>query len=102
MARHKRGHKSQMVREAFEAMGHDASPKEVMKSLKDNGMTVTYGLVTSIKNKLNKGPSKGRAARKAQPVNGSGVYTLLDIEAIRTLSSRLGAENVKKLVDAVS
>ena len=64
MAKGEQGSKSEAVRQYLKA-NPKAGPKEVVDSLKATGITVTAGLVSSIKYG-GKGPRKRTAAKKRQ------------------------------------
>jgi hypothetical protein len=57
-----RGNMSQAIKAYFDAHGTDAKPKEVIEALGKQGLTVSVGLVSSIKTKLRKdgAPAKRR------------------------------------------
>jgi DNA adenine methylase len=93
--------KSQAIRDMLGKMP-DSGPTEVAEALKKDGIKVTPNFVSMIKGKMKGGssPKKGkRAPRATQAANGN--ITLDAIKNARELVAQLGAEEAKKLVDAV-
>lgn len=85
----------EMVRTALQEKGWDAGPRdlqEVIKEKFDYEMPVNY--ISNYKSQLKSesGKSTGRRGRKAG-------LQFEDLETVRGLVNRLGADQVKKLVD---
>ncbi len=94
-----------MVRAAMQELGADAKPLEIQKYIFDK-YKVELGtqIISNYKFQIRKkagapvGPPRGRGRRKAVVASGLRVE---DFEAIRGLVTRLGADQVKRLVDVV-
>jgi hypothetical protein len=89
----------QMVQTALQEKGWDAGPRELQEVIKEKfnyDMAVNY--ISNYKSQLKKegGMSTGRKrGRKGGP-------QFADLETVRGLVDRLGAEQVKKLVDVAN
>ena len=97
-----------MVREALEALGYDAQPAEIDSFIKEkHNREVPKAIISSYKSLLKgqKGKVAGKRGRKPGSVNGGVVgargIQLEDLAAVRGLVSRLGASQVKQLVDVL-
>lgn len=55
--------KSELVRQKFGSMGWDSGPKAVIEALKEDGVDVTYGLVSQVKSKHGAGNGKPKSKR---------------------------------------
>lgn len=97
-----------LVRDALEALGYDAKPADIDAHIKENnsGREVPKAIISSykslLKNKKNKGGAKGKPGRKPGGGASAGGIQVEDLAAVRGLVSRLGAEQVKQLVDVLA
>jgi hypothetical protein len=99
--------KSDAIRKALPEMGGlSASPTDVAKKLKAQGIPVTPQNVSQVKLELRKRRAKAgpRAPRTTpQPAVSNGTQVNLDdVLAVRALVRRIGTENLKKLADALA
>lgn len=85
-----------MVQKALEELGKDAKPLALQENIKTNfGKDLPTSIISNYKSVLKrKGGSSGRGRR-----SGGGSLDFGDLETVRNLVSRLGADHVKKLVD---
>ena len=109
MAKGKRGEgemsKMGMVREALEALGYDAQPDEIDAFIKEkHNREVPKAIISSYKSSIknNRKPTGAKRGRKPGTASGAaGGIQLEDLAAVRGLVSRLGASQVKQLVDVL-
>ncbi len=103
--------KSEEVRQMLGTMGLDASPKEVASRLNERGIDVKPAFVSQIKGKLKQQQEQGQdggqagtptPAQKPAPAAEGVQVDLTDVARVRELAQKMGADNLKKLVDAVS
>ena len=92
-----------LVREALGALGGSAKPAAIDEYIREkHNRVVPRPIISSYKsmekNKRNKG---GGAKRGRKAAAGSGGIMLEDLAAVRGLVSRLGAAQVKQLVDVL-
>src|SRR5262245_24703361 len=96
----KRVNKMEAVREALNKLGKDAMPLDLQKAVKDShGVSLSTSLISNYKSYLLK---KGirRAGRKEAAAHANGTsagISLADIEAVKHLTDRLGAQKVVQL-----
>jgi hypothetical protein len=101
MARGKREGKvtqKKMVEAALEEKGWEAGPQELQPFIKDTfGVELPANVISNYKSVLKRGgqTTGGKRGRKS-----SAQFS--DLEAVRGLVTRLGAEQVKKLVDVAT
>lgn len=108
MARTKGVNRSQLIRDHFNA-NPKAMAKEIVAALKEQGITVTEGLVYAVKGAM-KAKSKrkkriAQAAKAAATTNGTVSKTdaLTMIRDVKALAMRAGGyERLKELVDALA
>jgi hypothetical protein len=95
-----RGEKSQAIRHYFEAHP-EATPRQVVQALEEQGMSVTEGLVSNIKYSLRRkvGEAQSRAAKV--PVNGSLSFEQL-AQAKRLAAAFGGIEQAKRALDMLA
>ena len=110
MAKGKRGEgelsKMGMVREALEALGYDAQPDEIDAFIKEkHNREVAKAIISSYKSSIknSRKPTGAKPGRKPGVAGGgaAGGIQLEDLAAVRGLVSRLGASQVKQLVDVL-
>ena len=111
MAKGKRGDgelsKMGMVREALEALGYDAQPDEIDTFIKEkHNRDVAKAIISSYKSSIknSRKPTGAKPGRKPGVAGGGGAaggIQLEDLAAVRGLVSRLGASQVKQLVDVL-
>ena len=110
MAKGKRGDgelsKMGMVREALEALGYDAQPDEIDAFIKEkHNRDVAKAIISSYKSSIknSRKPTGAKPGRKPGVAGGgaAGGIQLEDLAAVRGLVSRLGASQVKQLVDVL-
>lgn len=88
-----------MVQSALDKCGWEAKPHEMQGHIKETfGVELAPNIISNYKSQLKREgrlPGGGARARKA------GSLQVEDFQMIRSLVSRLGADQVKKLVDVV-
>jgi hypothetical protein len=95
-----------MVKKALDELGADAKPLAIQESIKSHFDKVLPTSIISnyksvLKRKGGSSSSSGTGApRGRRPCGGS--VQLNDLEAVRSLVSRLGADHVKRLVDVLA
>jgi hypothetical protein len=94
--------KSALVREALEALGLDAKPMAIDAYIKEkHNVEVPRAIISSYKSSY-KSKSGAPAKRGPKPkAAGGGGIQIEDLAAVRGLVSRLGAAQVKELVDVL-
>ena len=102
MARHKRGAKSQFVRD-FIAANPNAGPKDIRDGLKVQGVKVSASLVSAVKygkgrSRNVKRPSVPAAARRTS----AGTVTIEQLIEVKRFADGLGgAANVRQALDTL-
>ena len=102
-----------MVREALAALGADAKPKAVQAHVKEkHGKELSRIIISNYKSSMKRGklgglaggdaPRRGRPRKAAGAAAGGDSFRLDDLEAVRGLVSRLGAANVRRLVEVLA
>ena len=97
------------VRETLSVLGSDAKPLAIQDYLKSKlDIDMTTNMISNYKTAIHKkagkrGRPKGKrsAARKA-PANHRGNISLADIQAVKALTDRIGADKVKELAAVLS
>jgi hypothetical protein len=86
-----------MVQTALDALGNDAKPLDMQSHIKDKfDVTLPANIISNYKSQIKRkngsaGPGRGRKAG----------LQIEDFEAVRKLVNRLGAEQVRRLVEVV-
>ena len=95
------------VRQAIDQNGKDIKPGEIIAFVKSKfGVTMSDGMASNYKSAiLRKGARKRRklagAAKAPAPAGSSGI-SLADIEAVKELADRLGAEKLQQLAEVLT
>lgn len=95
--------KSALVREALEALGLDAKPMAIDAYIKEkHNVEVPRAIISSYKSsyKSKSGAPASKRGPKSKAAGGGGIQ-IEDLAAVRGLVSRLGAAQVKELVDVL-
>lgn len=107
-ARSENGEKSvsqvDMVKKALEELGADAKPLAIQESIKSNfGKELPTTIISNYKSVLKRkgGGSSGSGRGRPRGSGGGGSIQIDDLETVRGLVSRLGADHVKRLVDVL-
>ena len=106
MARAKSGgqglNKMEMVREAMRELGMDAKPLEIQEQIKKtHDVELSTQIISNYKFHIRQeGGTKGR--KRGRRAASGGELQIEDFAAVRTLVNRLGAEQVKRMVDVVA
>src|SRR5579871_4377325 len=87
-----------MVRTALQEMSGDPKPNEMAEFIKTKfDREIPTNIISNYKSQLKrKGLTPGKRGRK--PGGGNGSLRLEDLETVRGLVGRLGAEQVRRLV----
>ncbi|GIW82088.1 MAG: hypothetical protein KatS3mg105_3895 [Gemmatales bacterium] len=83
--------KSEVVRHLLRQLGPKASVADIQREAKKLGYNISAQLVYQIKAK----------SHSSQPAQAAGL-SIADIEAVRDLTRRIGAETVKQLCDVLA
>lgn len=93
--------KSALVREALDALGLDAKPIAIDAYIKEkHNVEVPKAIISSYKSSYKAKTGKPAAAKRG-PKAAAGGIQIEDLAAVRGLVSRLGAAQVKELVDVL-
>jgi hypothetical protein len=85
-----------MVQAALDELGWDAGPTELHELIKSKfNVELANNIISNYKSVLKRDESKGGGAKRGRKHGAQ----FEDLEAVRGLVTRLGAEQVKKLVD---
>lgn len=85
-----------MVRATLQEMGGDPKPQEMQAHIKSKyGVELPTNIISNYKSQLKR--RAGGAAVRGRP--GGGALQIADFETVRGLVKRLGAEQVKRLVE---
>jgi hypothetical protein len=91
-----------MVEAALNQLGWEAGPKELQPVIKDKfDVELTTQVISNYKSVLKKGSGKGKGKPGRKPGRKTGPQ-FEDLQAVRGLVDKLGAEQVKKLVDVAT
>jgi hypothetical protein len=95
--------KSALVREALDALGMGAKPVEIDAYIKEkHNVEVSKAIISSYKSSYKSKSGKvGRGKPGRKPGGGAGGIQIEDLATVRGLVSRLGAAQVKELVDVL-
>ena len=98
-----RGAKSQAIRD-YLAANTDAGPTAVVAALKEQGLSVSTPMVSTIKAKMGLGKKRRRrrVARAAASVNGAGRLSVDDLLRAKKLVDEIGAERAKEAIEALA
>jgi hypothetical protein len=106
--------KREAVRRALADLGPDATPTQMQGHIKKKfGIKMTTDHISTEKGNLRKQqgaaspPPQASAARtvepkKPAPQSGDAAIGLADIEAVKDLMERMGADSLKKLIDVMA
>jgi hypothetical protein len=107
--------RKEAVRQALGALAKDATRADIQKFIKDNyGFEITLDHISSCKSEIQKekGSKKPAVARqppvtkevptKAASAARGGSISLRDIETVKDLVERVGADSLKKLIDVMA
>ncbi len=88
--------KAQLVREAFEKLGIDASAKDVQAACDAHGVKIAPAQISNIRTKL----KVGHSGRKAGKVNVGGAVTAQELIQVRIMADKVGGVvRAKELLD---
>jgi len=93
------------VRRALQELGHDASPRAILKYVKKEfGIRMSLNTISNYKSTLK---SAGESAVVRQPgstagVRTSGGFSAEEIKAVKELSDRIGGDKVRQLVGVLA
>ncbi len=88
-----------MVETALNEKGWESGPADLQAAIKEKfGVEMPLNYISNYKSNLKKEKGKGTSKPAAKKVAASGLK-FADLEAVRGLVSRLGSDQVKKLVD---
>ncbi len=88
--------KAQLVREAFEKLGIDASAKDVQAACDAHGVTIAPAQISNIRTKL----KVGTPGRKASKAGVGGAVTAQELIQVRVLADKVGGVvRAKELLD---
>jgi hypothetical protein len=96
--------KTEMVKRALGTLGFDAKPLELKAHIKKEfGTDMDPQHISNYKSNLKKtkskpGPKKGRP-KSASVAAAVGGFSLQDIEAVKEVADRIGADKVRQLVE---
>jgi len=112
MAKRRKGlSKMDAVRQALNELGKDAQPLAIQEFVNKLGIKMETGVISSYKTTITKASASGNgrrkkkkgrpagAAAKARPAGGISVG---DIQTIKSLSDKLGADMVSKLAGVLA
>jgi hypothetical protein len=112
MAKGKSKKKSKMdvMRETIAKLGKDASAKDIQDHLKKAGVHMSIEMVYTYKGNVlrelggrKKGKRRGpKPGRKAATANGAGGISVRDIQDVKGLVDRLGAEKLLQLANVLA
>jgi hypothetical protein len=89
-----------IVRGAIQELGEDAKPLEIQAHIKEKtGEEIPTNIISNYKFQIK---AKASGTTRTRRKTAAGALQIEDFEAIRGLVNRLGAEQVKRLVDVVA
>jgi len=99
--------KMDMVRGALATLGPDAKPEKIHEHIlttynEDLPKTIISNYKSNIKRKGEVVSTAGSPGRPGRKPAGNGEIRIDDLETVRSLVGRLGADHVRRLVDVLS
>ena len=96
--------KMERVRRALQVLGSDAMPLEIRDFLKkefgvDMDAQTISNYKSTLKNKSRRGPKRRTGPA---PVKAPSGFTLQDIQAVKEMADRIGADKVRQLAEVLS
>lgn len=93
-----------MVKAALDELGADAKPQQLQDRIREKFRTeLSKSIISNYKSTLKrKGELGGPGVVSRGRRGGSGTIQLEDLETVRGLVSRLGAEQVRRLVEVLA
>lgn len=93
--------KMALVRAAIPELGGDPSPQELHDHiLATHGVDIPNNVLSNYKSVIKSKGAGGGTGRRGRRAGGGGIQ-VADLEAVRGLVDRLGADQVKQLVDVL-
>ncbi len=90
----------EIVRAALQELGENAKPLEIQAHIKEKtGQEIPTNIISNYKFQIR---SKASGTSRGRRRTAAGALQVEDFEAIRGLVNRLGADQVKRLVDVVA
>lgn len=113
--REKRGYRMTQVKKALRRLGPDAKPLQIQEYLLKRGLEMDASVISNYKGILLKrqaetageeGPAaaaRPSAAPRsaARSTAGSGSISVDDLRAVKELADRMGADNLRQIIDLV-
>lgn len=97
----KKPNQTEMVKAALQELGAGAKPRAIQEYVKSTfNKELSTSLISNYKSVMKKKSGDGR--RRGRPVaagSGAGGIRVDDLETVRGLVRRLGADNVRRLVE---
>lgn len=92
--------KADAVRQALGRLGADAKPLDIKPFLQQEfGINMSTSMISSYKSSENKrAATQSRVARRAARA-AQNQFSLEDVQAVKQLTERIGAEKVRELAD---
>jgi hypothetical protein len=91
--------KMDAVRRALGRLGSDAKPLAMKKYIHDAfGINMDPNMISSYKSSLNK-KSAGQSRLTRRAGHGAGNFSLADVQAVKQLTERIGADKVRELAE---
>lgn len=106
--------KAEAVRQTLAKLGNDVKPNDIVNHVKTAfGLDMSYDMASTYKSAALKKAGGKRRGRKpgrkpavdAAPTNGrraGGSISLADIQAVKELADRLGADKVRQLAEVLA
>lgn len=92
----------EMVRLSMEELGGDAKPQALQEKIKSKfNKDLPTTIISNYKSVLKRKAGAPSSGRGRKPGGGAGIQ-FNDLETVRSLVSRLGSSQVRKLVDMFS
>lgn len=106
----RKSNKMDAVRKTLTELGNDAKPRAIQEHLKSQGVTMSTNMISNYKTVIRKktgkrGRPRGKrlVIRKTTVGRGSGGgISLADIQTVKKLTDRIGADKVKELATVLA
>ncbi len=90
------------VRRTLDQLGNDAKPQEIRTHLKrEFGIDMETNMISNYKSMIKSGGNKSGLIRRPRGSSGAGGFSIEDIQAVKEIADRIGADKVRQLASVL-